>query len=142
MKRSIITRTLDEELIREELDVVLSYFEQLDVTTFSVMFGYDWSSDAVPDNQWIELEFDRGALMAEIARLEAAGVGRICEDDLYLYLPGRAQDFHFCHETDIHIYFDAPNETTESFYNRWLERGFGPKEWELQENGAPVNRLR
>jgi hypothetical protein len=54
--------------------------------------------------------------------------GELGQDDLFLKFPTLNLEFHFCNDSDIHIYFDEGSEVVEVFYSRWKLRGFSPAE--------------
>ena len=74
--------------------------------------------------------------------MEGKGLGMLGSDDLFLSFPALGLEFRFCNDSDLHIAFEDPSETTEFFYQRWKIRGFSPAEWERTLDGKTGERLR
>ena len=135
MRREIVTQPISTEQIHQELVFLVEYFKLLGHTQCEVVFGSAWGIDYYPGNDWHVVQMPLEELIPEVRRVEAAGEwGGLGSNDLYITRPPLDLDFRFCSDSDIHLSFDQPSEITESFYQRWKERGYSPAEYVKSEN--------
>jgi hypothetical protein len=75
-------------------------------------------------------------LVREVHRVEAAGLGRLGTDDLFIRISNVTPKFHFCNDSDIHIRFEEPDQISEFFQLRWKLCGYHPAEWTTLAKGS------
>ncbi len=92
-----------------------------------MLFGVAWGFDYYPENEWPYESVKLASLVSIVSEVEQRDIGRLSKDDLFIKVGGL--EFLFCHESDIHISFEATNPVIEHFYARWLAEGFSPSEW-------------
>lgn len=142
MSREIITNPITPAQMHEELAFFIQFFMQLGREQCEVIFGFAWGNEYYPGREWSVITIPLVGLAEELRRVEAAELGRLGDDDLFVSVPPLPLEFHFCHESDLHITFSEPGEITEHFYQRWKSRGFAPAEWTRTAAGKPGERLR
>jgi hypothetical protein len=141
MERKILTYPMERRQLQEELDFMVQYLTGKGVKTCEVLFGYAWGVDYYPGNEWLEEEIQLNKLAEKIREVEASGIGALGEDDLFIKMLGL--EFQFCHESDVHIYFNEPNNNDiEFYYSRWKKLGYQPAEWIKNQTNAPGERVR
>lgn len=137
--RCIITSELDPAALRAELSYVADYFAARAQVACKVLFGFAWGNEYYVGD-WIEEEIALHSVAAKTREVEASGSGRIGRDDLYVTVSGL--EFHFCHESDLHLRFDQSNDAVEHFFSRWGGLGFAPTEWLCDSNEVPKTKVR
>lgn len=89
-----------------------------------VVFGFAWGIE-IYEHDWFELELTGSELRDRVATAEAAGLGRIGSDDLYITLPELGVERQYCHEADIHVTAaDSRHPYVESERQSWLDKGW------------------
>ena len=140
MEREILTYAITQEQMNDELSFVSKYFYEKGVNKCEVLFGFAWGNDYYPGNEWQEEEIGFLNLVSKVREVEASGIGKLGKDDLFIKVSGL--EFRFCNDSDIHIYFNEPNDDVEFFYSRWKEMGYQPAEWLKNQEKGPGERGR
>ncbi|HEV2969208.1 MAG TPA: hypothetical protein VGY55_04400 [Pirellulales bacterium] len=142
MNREILTFPIDTDQMYDELAYFVEHFRKLGYEYRETLFGSFWGSDYYATSDWQPVRIPLADLMAEVHRVESAGMGHFGREDLFIKIPPLAIEFRFCNDSDIHISFESPCEITEFFYQRWKAHGFSPAEWSRTDEGMPHERLR
>jgi hypothetical protein len=142
MKREILTYPLERSQVKEELAFFVEHFSHFGFETCEVLFGSAWGIDYYPTAEWHYVKLRLVDLVMEVERVEGGEWGPLGSNDLFVRFPSLAVDFHFCNDSDIHIYFEEPNDVTEFFYLRWKARQFSPAEWLKPAEGPATERIR
>lgn len=140
MKREVVTKILQEREVREELKYLIEYYAAEGEESCKVLFGFAWGNDYYPGNEWPEEEVPLQELLQKVESVEKTGIGRISQDDFFIYVG--ELEFLFCHESDIHIIFLKHKPEIEHFYGRWEKQGFKPSEWIKDQKVGPGTRVR
>jgi len=137
--RCIITSELDPAALRAELSYVAEYFAARAQVSCKVLFGFAWGNEYYVGD-WIAEEIRLDSVAAKTRQVEDSGLGCIGRDDLYVTVSGL--EFQFCHESDLHLRFDEPNDAVEHFFSRWGGLGFRPTEWLCDGKEVPETQVR
>jgi hypothetical protein len=129
MPREILTHPIPQPAMWEELNFLIHKLEDLGHRDCQVTFGFAWANDFYPNDKWEEITLTGIKLVAAVRKLEGSSAGKLGSDDLFIRVPPLGVKFQFCNDSDIHIWFEEPNEFTELFYTRWRDRGYTPAEW-------------
>ena len=141
MEREILTYPLDRDQIQRELDFVIEHFQQEGIESCKILFGFAWGNEYYPGNHWPYEEIPLESLAEKVREVEANCDGALGQDDLFVEVAGLK--FEFCHESDIHIYFEEePGPEIEFFYSCWKRLGYRPAEWLKNQKIGPGERLR
>ena len=140
MKREVVTRVLEEDQVRGELRYLIDHFTENGEESCEVLFGWPWGNDYYPGNEWSDETVELASLGSKISEVERRNIGRLTRADLFIKVGGI--EFQFCHESDIHILFETTGPEIEHFYDRWLAKGFNPKEWIKDDPKGPGTRVR
>lgn len=141
--REILTYPISAAQVNEELEHFVHFFLDRGYEHCDVIFGFAWGNQYYPTNAgWNPIRMPIDVLIDEVRRVERSGWGELGSDNLFISIPGVPLEFRFCDDSDIHIAFEDPCETTEHFYQRWKSRGFSPAEWEKLEDRRTGKRLR
>jgi hypothetical protein len=120
---SIVTGPVEAAQLYEELGHVAHYFKAVGHDACKTVLGFAWGNEYYAGD-WLKEVTPLQDLTSKIQGVERSGLGRIGSDDLLVCVAGL--EFLFCHEGDIHLDFDTPNEATEHFLLRWRDRGYLP----------------
>lgn len=143
MKREILTYSISEDQIHEELKFFEEYFIQLGYLNCEILFGAFWGNEYYQNqNDWKYEKISIKEIAVKVKSLEEKKIGYLGRDDLFIKIEDLAFEFLFCNDSDIHIKFDEGSDVIEDFYNHWKTLGYSPAEWEKSETGKPVIRLR
>ena len=137
MTREILTYPIDRPSLEAELAFLAEHFRGLGCDSCTAFFGHAWG-EHYPQDPWTAVALPLEALVAEVSRIEEAGFGALGNDDLFITIAPFPLEFRFCNDSDIHLSFEAPSDTTEVFFQRWRALGFKPAEW----GSAPVGQER
>ena len=140
MKREVVTSILEENQVRAELRYLIEHFFKSGDESCDVLFGWAWGNDYYPGNNWRYESVKLSSLESKISEVEQRNIGGLAHDDVFVKVGGI--EFQFCHESDIHISFEARNPETEHFFERWLTKGFDPSEWIKDDPMGPGTRVR
>lgn len=124
MAHGFIGRPPDVEAVRKDFDDFVAQLESRPAERVRVLFGFAWGNE-IYERDWLELDLTGSELRARVAEAEAAGLGKIGADDLYITLPVLGVERQYCHEADIHVTSgDAQHQYAEGEREKWLERGW------------------
>ena len=133
--RQIRTDELQADNVWRALRDVLARFEAAGIKEAEVSFGFGWDHKTV---EWDYLLLPLNEIEARIRTEEREGqtenqtLGR---SDLFLRHPSLSFEIQFCHESDLHIWFDEWVPLAGAIAADWTARGFNPRYW-VKENGA------
>ena len=123
MTYGFIGRPLGAEAVRRDFEEFVTELESRPSERVGVVFGFAWGNE-IYEHDWLELDLTGSELRARVAEAEAASLGKIGTDDLYIKLPALGVDRQYCHEADIHITAaDARHPYVEAERQKWLDRG-------------------
>lgn len=124
MPHGFIGRPPDAEAVRRDFEGFVAELESKPSEKVGVVFGFAWGNE-IYERDWLELDLTGSELRARVAEAEAAGLGQIGSDDLYIKLPGLGVERQYCHEADIHVTAaDAEHPYVQAERQRWLDRGW------------------
>ena len=142
VRREILTYPQNQAVIRNELIYLIAQLEDAGIQQCQVLFGFAWGNRYYSSERWEAKEWPVTQLMVEVERVESLNLGTLGQDDLFITVSGLPLEFHYCHESDIHIYFDHPHEWIERFYSRWKVHHFRPAEWIKSDETGEKERIR
>ena len=142
MKREILTHPIGPFQVKEELEFLVEYFREIGYDECEAYFGFAWGNEYYSNGEWTPIRIPLDRLASQVRRVETGGLGMLGSDDLFVSFPALGLEFRFCNDSDLHMAFEHPNETTEFFYQRWKALGFSPAEWEKTSDGKTGERLR
>jgi hypothetical protein len=124
MTHGYIGRPPDFETVRRDFDEFVTDLESRPLEKVRVLFGFAWGN-VIYEHDWLELDLTGSELRSRVANAEAAGLGKIGADDLYITIPTLGVQRQYCHEADIHVTAaDAKHPYVEAERQRWLSRGW------------------
>lgn len=124
MTYGFIGRPPDAEAVRRDFDEFVTELESRPSERVGVLFGFAWGNE-IYEHDWLELDLTGSELRSRVAKAEAAGLGKIGSDDLYIKLPALGVERRYCHEADIHVTAaDAEHPYVEAERQEWLDRGW------------------
>lgn len=124
MTHGIVGRPRDAEALRRDFDEFVTELESRPAERVGVVFGFAWGNE-IYEGDWLELSLTGGELRARVAEAEAAGLGKIGSDDLYIKLPALGIERQYCHEADIHVTAaDSEHPYVAAARQEWLARGW------------------
>jgi len=124
MAHGFIGRPPDAEAVRKDFEQFVAELESRPSERVGVVFGFAWGNE-IYERDWLELDLTGSELRTRVAEAEAAGLGRIGADDLYITLPALGVERQYCHEADIHVTAeDASHPYVEAERQRWLACGW------------------
>jgi hypothetical protein len=95
------------------------------VFQIEMMFGFAWGNEY---KGWTPFIVSADEIAIEIDKAEQSGTGSFYNDDTFFYLGELNCEILFCHEYDIHLEFDKPNEVVNDIIKGWRTRNL------IQEN--------
>ena len=114
----------DVEAVRKDFEEFLVQLESTPSEKVVVLFGFAWANE-IYEHDWLDLHLTGSELRARVAEAEAAGLGSIGSDDLFITLPALGVERLYCHEADIHVIAADPRHPyVETERQRWLELGW------------------
>ena len=124
MTSGFVGRPPDPQGVREDFEEFVTQLESTPAERVVVLFGYAWGNE-IYEGDWLELHLTGQELRARVAEVEAAGLGQIGSDDLFITLPALGVERQYCHEEDIHVTAaDAEHPYVEAQRQTWLDRGW------------------
>jgi hypothetical protein len=124
MNHGFVGRPPDAEALRKDFDEFVSELESKPSEKVRVLFGFAWANE-IYEHDWLELNLTGSELRSRVAHAEAAGLGRIGSDDLYITLPEIGVERQYCHEADIHVTAaDAKHPYVEAERQSWVSKGW------------------
>ncbi len=119
-----IGRPLDVQAVRLDFEAFVAELESRPSEKVHVVFGFAWGNE-IYEHDWLELVLTGSELRARVEAAEAAGLGKVGADDLFIRLPLLGVERHYCHEADIHVTANSSNNPYLQAERRaWLERGW------------------
>ena len=124
MTHGFIGRPPDAEAVRRDFDEFVTELESRPAEKVGVVFGFAWGNE-IYERDWVELDLTGSELRSRVADAEAAGLGKIGSDDLYIKLPALGVERQYCHEADIHVTAaDSEHPCVAAARQAWLDRGW------------------
>ncbi len=124
----IITKSLSRQQMLVEFDHFISKIKEMSNDKIHVLFSFAWGVAAYGENSdWIIQTMSEKDLLTKISKLENQNEGSIGTDDLYLTYEGSTFEIQFCHESDVHIWFNESNEFIDQSNERWKDLGYSPE---------------
>jgi hypothetical protein len=124
MSKGFIGRPPDVEEVRRDFEAFLADLESRPSERVGVVFGFAWGNE-IYEHDWLELDLTGSELRFRVEEAEAAGLGRVGTDDLYIKLPVIGAERQYCHEADVHVTAkEAGHPYVEKERQRWLDRGW------------------
>ena len=112
------------DTVRRDFDEFVTDLESRPSEKVCVVFGFAWGNE-IYEHDWLDLELTGSELRSRVAAAEAAGLGKIGNDDLYIIFPALGVERQYCHEADIHVTAaDATHPYVEAERQKWLDRGW------------------
>lgn len=112
------------EAVRRDFDDFVTELESMPSEKVRVLFGFAWGNE-IYERDWLELNLTGNELRARVSEAEAAGLGKIGSDDIYITLPALGVERQYCHEADIHVTAaDAKHPYVVAERQRWLDKGW------------------
>jgi hypothetical protein len=131
MKKEIVTHTITQAQVRDELKFLVNYFKGDEFKSCQVLFGYPWGLEYYSGDEWKYEEVELQNLLAKIQELEKANLGEIGLDDIFIKI--NDLEFRFCHDLDIHLSFIQVTPDVENFFSHWKDLGFNPTVWKHEK---------
>ena len=97
------TREIDETEAWQILDWLLACFERHGVEEVILILGLGWE---VGDKSWADQLVKVADIRKIISEAEAAELGCLVYDDVYIKLDEETQ-IHFCHHEDLHLNYNV-----------------------------------
>jgi len=126
--RQIVTKELPSEVIWQELHAVLAAFESRGYKEAEILFGWAWGNHVYPTKDWEYFRLPLPEIELRIKQEEANQNGKLGSDDLYLRQSDLPFEVQFCHESDIHIWFESPFPLIDVLTSDWKAKGYAPRE--------------
>jgi hypothetical protein len=127
--RQIVTKEITTDAMWAELRRVVTQFTSEGLTDVEILFGFAWGNAINPTPDWQYIFVPLSEIEARIKSEEQNKTGKLGQDDLYIRHPSLSYELQFCHESDIHIWFEQRDSMIESVEAEWKAKGFEPKEW-------------
>lgn len=121
--RRLIVVPVDPAEIRSEFCRFLSQARNSGWTGLRVRFGFAWEETA-EGNGNIEETMTPDELAERVDFAEAAGRGKLGEDDLYVTPLATGVEHLFCHDADIHLRGPGDSGYLESEATRYASLGW------------------
>ena len=100
------------------IDFLCKVLPDFDINEIDVLYGLAWGNDVF---KWETRTIGLGSLKTEIEHVENQGFGKIGDDDLIISISSHNLEITLCHETDLHIKFEAPTPLFEKILNTFLQ---------------------
>lgn len=135
MKQSkqIKTKELSSETIWTELRDFLKWVESQGLREAEILFGFAWGNYIYPTKDWVYIKLPLADIETRLKDEEKNLTGKLGSDDLYIRHPDLPFELQFCHESDIHIWFESTSPMLGTIFADWKRKGFAPTEW-MKEN--------
>ena len=116
----IVTEVLSRAQVEAELKALPAQLRKPGVDHVEAMYGIGACDDQ--DVLWQWHAVDLPDLPAFVASSIEAGYFRPASSDLFIRTPDEAIEFHFCHESDVHL--SAPDAIAGEVEREWRQRGY------------------
>ena len=115
-KYIIYARQLSRQEYKNCLDEIIHILRSHYVLQIEMMFGFAWGNEY---KDWTPFVVATDQIAIEINKAEQSGTGSFYNDDTFFYLGESNGEILFCHEYDIHLEFDEPNEVVNDIIKGW-----------------------
>lgn len=119
-RNEVFSKVLPPNSCQEALADLINVLEKHDVKEVELLFGFAWGNDY---KDWTPFTVKTFQIEQEINHAESLEVGKFSNDDLYIRVAYFATEFLFCHESDIHLRYNDPNDLTEDVLRLWRKQG-------------------
>ena len=116
----VVTQVLSKAQVEWELEALPAQLRERGVDRVEAMYGIGACDDQ--DVLWQWHAVDLSDLPAFIASSIEAGYFRPASSDLFIRTPDESIEFHFCHESDVHLIAAEP--IAAEIEREWRERGY------------------
>jgi len=117
----LTSRELDEVEFFLELEHFVEYWIGQGNRSCDMLLGWEWGIRYYPTKEWASVRIVLTDLIEKVRRVEATGIGKLRNDDLWLTVAGCK--FQFCHHGDIHLEYVDKTEHVRHFETRWTALG-------------------
>jgi len=111
---------LAKDQYKSELDFLISYFQQNNVKSVEILFGFFWGNFF---GDWDTIIVSPDNITNTISKAEKETGEQFYENDLFIENSKENLSIHFCHEGDIHLSFEGENQLVDTLLERWQELG-------------------
>ncbi len=118
-KNILYSRQLSRQECKNCLDEIIEILKTRKVLEIEMMFGFAWGNEY---KEWTPFTVSPDEITIEIDKAEKSGTGSFYNDDTFLYLRELHSEILFCHEYDIHLEFDQPNEVVNDIIEAWKSK--------------------
>jgi hypothetical protein len=123
MSYEIVGKPESIRVVREDFESFIHLLEAKNIPHLKVLFGFAWGN-YIYEKDWLEMTLSPKELRERVQQAELNKDGTIGNDDLFIKVDEFFYERLYCHEADIHLSSEAPNEFTEREKSRWLEKGW------------------
>jgi hypothetical protein len=116
MSQVIISRLLNEHEFRNQYNLILEMLASAYPNDLALFFGFAWGDafnnlQASPENI--------RSLSALVQEAEGLSAGKIGADNLHISWDNGKTEIIFCHESDIHLLYNAETEIIRAIFDNW-----------------------
>jgi len=130
MKYKIVTdHELSEELLRKQLQAIISLFKKNKINSIIIQFGFAWASEF---NNWNNMELKINDVIPMVCFVEDRSYGKLGCDDLTFkkQIDQFWIEIVFCHHAGIECSFIGKNNIIKKIYNLWKMEKLNPQIFE------------
>jgi hypothetical protein len=119
-KNTIFSKFLEEKEVWEDLRALIERFRKYGINEVELSIGYAWDSQIKYSAKRVALE----KIVPEIKMLEKNTSGKFGEDDLTISSNDPEFAILYCHDNDIHLFFNDSNPIVSETVAYWDKMGW------------------
>ncbi|MBH0036907.1 hypothetical protein I6F43_19925 [Pseudoalteromonas sp. NZS71_1] len=116
------TKAISRDATISEVAEIVNYFTEKGYDSCEVMLGFGWALSYYTGSEWLKETVLLKTLTAFILELEDKGLGKVCNDDFYIWVGN--SEFKLCNDSDIHLSCNKIAAEHKHFLERWDYKGY------------------
>lgn len=117
MEYIVYTTVMDEEAFLLHVERIITMLKKNNVSEIEILFGWAW------EEEWIPIQTTVNDFYSQIKIREQSSGKGLHGNDVFLKMEVLNTEIIFCHESDIHIEFNAKNDVVSKILDSWLSEG-------------------
>ncbi len=116
MSQVIISKLLNEDEFRNQYNLILKILASSYPSDLTLFFGFAWG-DAFNNRQVVAENIY--SLRKHVQEAEDNSAGKLGADNLHIIWENGKKEIIFCHESDIHLLYNAESDIIKAILNNW-----------------------
>lgn len=128
------TSILELDVLWKQLRSFLSILKNNGIREVDILFGSAWGNFIYPGVNWEYIRLPVEQVESRIIEEEEKENGKFGSDDLFLTHPDISFEIQFCHEADIHLWYEEITPLLEEVVSAWEISNLNPRQFIKQNN--------